>query len=101
MAMAIDAARRDDAALGVDLPPAGAELGADCRDTAVDDPMSARETSDAVASVPLRTTRSYSAMIFWCPFSWISRSARLPIRTARRRPAGGRWHLLSAALRGG
>src|SRR5262249_57498179 len=26
-------------------------------------PMSARKTSDAVASVPLRTTRSYSAMI--------------------------------------
>jgi len=44
-------------------------------------PMSARATSDAVASVPLRTTRSYSAMIFWCPFSLISRSARLPIRT--------------------
>ena len=37
MAIAIDAARRDDAALGVDLPAAGAELGADYRDTAVDD----------------------------------------------------------------
>ena len=37
MTVAVDAAGRDDAALGVDLAPAGAELCADRRDTAVDD----------------------------------------------------------------
>src|SRR5262249_58980703 len=35
--MAVDATRRDDVALGVDLPAAGAELRADRRDAAVDD----------------------------------------------------------------
>src|SRR5262249_56555163 len=35
--MAVDTARRDDAALRVDLPAAGAELRADRRDAAIDD----------------------------------------------------------------
>src|SRR5262245_66138924 len=38
MTMAVDTTRRDDVALGVDLPAAGAEFRADRRDAAVDDP---------------------------------------------------------------
>ena len=52
-------------------------------------PMSARNTSDAVASVPLRTTRSYSAMMFAPRFPAIP-GPRAADRSCRRRRAGDR-----------
>src|SRR5215472_10462504 len=54
-------------------------------------PMSARKTSDAVASVPLRTTRSYSAMIppprYSNGYSPDPRAASFPSHRKREMPA--------------